>query len=533
MQPRKSVWLTGLAAVVVGACDSTGPENQPRELTVTTYSQGASTPVAVLEDGHSLAIATWTSSGTPSGTPTQTLYMDRDVRTRLIYSNGVPSKIYDETTGDLVVIEHQDNRVDFLAYNASGVYLGGQSVVYEGGELRAANVLSKPFFTGQLSATSNALSFAASAEGSTGLDALRPVPAQVSAYFGQLIDDAASPEDAKAMLTLAGLVVLANQPPSSAVSPAVNASLVQASLASAQIPIVVVGVVAVGVALALEAGLLTGVGMWLDSCLDDQFNNSVTGASFSMQANGSNGAGCGLGTSALDDLSVGESAAEVVSNWWDEITSSGAPEANQSMEITEEVGDPAQDEVPAYIPPSAIPSPTSGPPSGSSTLTGAAVDQTSTVYDLTGTVSGTGEVTLNGQENGRSVSINGNVTPQDASGTGTFTGTYSGSPGSGTLNGETGPFGACQATQASGGQGTFVKMHAMGTSSGSVSFRYEAYSIPDAFEVKVGGSTVVQTGMISGSGTQSFQLNGSSQVVVAVSAPQSGTAWTYNLTCPS
>jgi hypothetical protein len=113
-----------------------------------------------------------------------------------------------------------------------------------------------------------------------------------------------------------------------------------------------------------------------------------------------------------------------------------------------------------------------------------------------------------------------------------FNGTYTGSPGSGSINGNVAPMGRCETQQVSGGQGTFARTYEMGATSGSISFWYEAYSIPDAFQVITNGATVVSTGMISGSGTRDFQLRGSSLVTVVVSAPQSGTAWLFSLGCP-
>jgi hypothetical protein len=65
-----------------------------------------------------------------------------------------------------------------------------------------------------------------------------------------------------------------------------------------------------------------------------------------------------------------------------------------------------------------------------------------------------------------------------------------------------------------------------------VTFTYEAYTIPDAFRVVNAGATILNTGSVSGGGSKSFAL-ASSIVFVTVSAPLSGTAWDFSLSCPT
>ena len=142
-------------------------------------------------------------------------------------------------------------------------------------------------------------------------------------------------------------------------------------------------------------------------------------------------------------------------------------------------------------------------------------------------MSSNGQVNATGTSGSKNVGVTGTVSGSN------FTGAYSGSPGTGTLSGTVAPVGSCQTQQASGGQGTFAKAFNMGTTSGSVQFSYDAYSIPDAFYVMSGKTTVFSTaGLVSGQGGSTFSLAGSSIVYVTVSAPLSGTAWEFSLSCP-
>lgn len=87
--------------------------------------------------------------------------------------------------------------------------------------------------------------------------------------------------------------------------------------------------------------------------------------------------------------------------------------------------------------------------------------------------------------------------------------------------------------QTSGG-GTFtLNFHGMPTEAGTVTFSYNAYSIPDRFVVKIGQTTMVDTGMNSGSGTVQFEKpQGTAVVTVTVTSNDSNTAWEYSISCP-
>ena len=92
----------------------------------------------------------------------------------------------------------------------------------------------------------------------------------------------------------------------------------------------------------------------------------------------------------------------------------------------------------------------------------------------------------------------------------------------------------CNATTTSGGAGVTTTVHDLGRTSGTFPFSYEAFSIPDRFEVIYQGTTLLDTGFVSGSATHPLTYSGTATVVtVIVTGSSSGTAWDYVAGCPT
>jgi hypothetical protein len=96
----------------------------------------------------------------------------------------------------------------------------------------------------------------------------------------------------------------------------------------------------------------------------------------------------------------------------------------------------------------------------------------------------------------------------------------------------------CGQVTASGGQGVTRTRHALGMTPGLVRITYDRYSIPDRLDCYYQGALVATTGgLVSGSGELSWtyeaQLVASTWCLIVVSAPQSGTGWTYLMNCPA
>ncbi|MFN8523366.1 MAG: hypothetical protein U0821_09720 [Chloroflexota bacterium] len=92
----------------------------------------------------------------------------------------------------------------------------------------------------------------------------------------------------------------------------------------------------------------------------------------------------------------------------------------------------------------------------------------------------------------------------------------------------------CGVNTVSGGFGVTTTVHQLGATSGSFPFSYDAFSIPDKFEVVYQGTTVFTTGgFVSGSGSAVIPFSGTDGfVTVIVTGSTVGTAWNYQVSCP-
>ena len=94
---------------------------------------------------------------------------------------------------------------------------------------------------------------------------------------------------------------------------------------------------------------------------------------------------------------------------------------------------------------------------------------------------------------------------------------------------------ACNAATASGGAGTTITNHSLGRTSGTFQFAYDAFSVPDRFDITYEGNTIFTTGgFVSGSASVNVPFNGSSTTVtVTVIGSSPGTIWNYTVNCPT
>jgi hypothetical protein len=88
----------------------------------------------------------------------------------------------------------------------------------------------------------------------------------------------------------------------------------------------------------------------------------------------------------------------------------------------------------------------------------------------------------------------------------------------------------CTAAANSGGRGSFAQRYDFGTP-GKLVLSYNAFTIPDQFQVFDARGQVASTGgLVSGTSSLSFSTT-SSWVTVKVNAPTENTAWNYTLNC--
>ena len=91
----------------------------------------------------------------------------------------------------------------------------------------------------------------------------------------------------------------------------------------------------------------------------------------------------------------------------------------------------------------------------------------------------------------------------------------------------------CDTATNSGGVGVTRTVHSLGRTSGTFPFSYQAFSIPDRFEVIYEGRTLLDTGSVSGGATQNLTYTGSATVITVVVTGPSGTLWNYTVGCPT
>lgn len=91
----------------------------------------------------------------------------------------------------------------------------------------------------------------------------------------------------------------------------------------------------------------------------------------------------------------------------------------------------------------------------------------------------------------------------------------------------------CNTATNSGGAGVTTTNHSLGATRGTFTFSYDAFSVPDRFQVVYEGQTLLDTGSVSGSATRTLSFSGSSSVVTVTVTGPSGTAWNYTVSCPS
>lgn len=86
----------------------------------------------------------------------------------------------------------------------------------------------------------------------------------------------------------------------------------------------------------------------------------------------------------------------------------------------------------------------------------------------------------------------------------------------------------------SGGQSTQTFVVALDRSEGELTLTYQMYRIPDQLDLIYEGNTIFTTGgLVSGSQTITRNIDGDAEeILVKITAPNSGTAWNFQLECP-
>lgn len=91
----------------------------------------------------------------------------------------------------------------------------------------------------------------------------------------------------------------------------------------------------------------------------------------------------------------------------------------------------------------------------------------------------------------------------------------------------------CNTQTRSGGAGTTTTLHQLGRVNGVFRFDYNAFTVPDRFQVVYEGNTLLDTGSVSGAGSVNLPYSGSSTTVTVTVIGPTGTGWDYVVNCPT
>lgn len=428
--------------------------------------------------------------------------------------SGMPERINDHVNGRYVLVERIDGGTKFEMYDSANRFAGGFAILEDdSGPASVAVVLGQPAFEGQLVGNlAGAVngSFAVVATPNSGLGAPADLPPMLRDYLSSAPDSALS-TSVRAKSISSGLESL--------IRGGATTYLVAGALAG--------GAALAGVPVATAVGTvaLVGFGVSLVAAVTRQgLQNLRNDPDLDAEARDTFD---GLFGSFSDDGSP-ESLIENAKDNARSIAETGRAAIGTLVDRFVDRAGQTSDTVARLLLPSAQPQPVQGPPQIDTDVRGFGVDSSDRQYQYTGRVGSDRSVRLDGTaDNGATqIQVNGAVDSSNQA-----SGTYTASQGSGSFNGRASEFGVCEEVQNSGGQGTFSFVSDVGMAGGAVTFFYDAYSIPDAFTLRSNSVAVFSTGgLVSGSGSTTF-IAPSSIVFVNVSAPNSGTAWEYSLSC--
>jgi len=438
-----------------------------------------------------------------SGSTLEQLYVkshDNDVAVRVIVDpfDGAPRVVIDDVTGTYGVYRQvSEDRLDLYIFDADNAWVDGAMLRRNGSRYERARILGLPAFTGQIRGDLSegelgTGSFAVIADEADTLADVTDVTDEMDAIMTALAASAGGQAlfgSFAEALRVGGIVVLVG-----ALIPPVNGAY-----AAAGVAMTVVGWFTNDIATGIETGFQS------DVPLANELRDIAVGF---LREPGRRGP-----LETLSDIVQGvkDFAADPLGDFGDGFELPSFEEESYSgddISRVDSADEPAGGE----------------PPSLPVDVTGQAVWQDNTVDPIVGTVDDDGTLTLESDDG--ALTIEGDIV------SGSLDGTWTRPDETGVVTGTVEAIAACEAVQASGGQGAFTNVHFVGAGSGDVEFFYDAYTVPDAFTVSVGGATRFSTGaLVSGSQTAIVSIAGEQFVFVSVSAPESGTSWEYALSC--
>ncbi len=539
------------------------------QLSVISYAASSSPGDAALrlQNSKGSTLDYWTQAVSSStGTqrlPGQVLMTDASGnRVRTVFdANGDISRIVDEGTGRYVALDWSSTgQLIVTEHDATGAFVSGYRVSYDSaGKLAIAPVLGSAGFSGQLTGQltgplPGAYALTAGGAGNSGLvlgnaqvlpDSLQAMLAGLPKAAGAKAGIASNRSNVSGPTAH----ILASNDGDTSGFDLVNAAwqsslpkqiqqnhgtLLLGFVAGAACAGLVPGCQAVGVAVSAGSLALLMGGYVAQQGSERLINEALTDAKLPTLDDGATSAFDRLRGHIADAWQRGEDLVQTMRDSLQTIDTSGTQALPDMSDLTTDTSQATTRSPAAYTDPAALPTNVAPAPTDTQ-VNGVLATNNGETYSLQGTVKGDGSLQVAGQQDGGTtqISLNGSLAA------GTVTGSYSDTQSrSGTLSGSQSAIGQCQTQQQSGGTGSFSYAYNMGSVGGAVSVSYDMNNIPDRMDVfsLVGGvrTPVFSTGgLVSGTGGTSFNVTPDTTVFVSLSAPNSGTAWDFSLSCPN
>lgn len=450
-------------------------------------------------------------------------------------ATGEYEKIIDQATGDYVkLVNVGAERVDFLFYNASDEYQSGIAIFRDGDEYYSGTIDGVSVFdgqiTGQMDTGSQTGSYVLVADETSTLSNVQLLPQEYQDMISAELADSLTLVSAKSAIS------------PMVVAPASSSVSLSNILKKAGVVAIGAGVI-VGTASSAPVMMLAGAGMLIAGYASNDIADIVED-NFATD----NDVAQGYVNFVVDFLRDPDSDSlqdriESVATKYRDISGYVSKQTEALSEFVDTYSDvdlfeDAAERLDDLVDNALIPDSIEEPPAVPSYIEGQAVFQDGRTYSVSGTINEDGEFVVTGDQTNSSfdltddINIEGTLDVNTDMVSGTFeTVEQSGVVEStGIIDGEAEELGECNSSSGSGGDGTFSFAHNVGLGD-FADFSFDAYSIPDAFDVYNGGTNVYSTGGLVSGGTTVALAVTSPIVMVNIYAPESGTAWNYRLGC--
>lgn len=416
-------------------------------------------------------------------------------------------------------------RVDVVATNAGGVQQWGLALYEEAGRLRVAP-LGAAFKGQQINASLSGVLQGSLTVSADPTDAMAGVDrARSQALSASLVDAlmAGVPVAAAAGAGTAQALAASGAQALSASGAQIGGGLLRAGVlggtlmaAGYFLPGVLAGTAAAGALATVGSALLIGAGAYT---IATGIADMLAGGAKALSEDGMDEAASSSASpqSLIDRLHRG----------LDAMQASGRALANRVLDIGRTPA-AASDSPPVQAGLATLPALSGALGSVASRVRGALVDTAGRLFTGGGTLEADGRLGLD-----LSTSSGARATVQALRSGNSISGSYTSGGLQGSLSGTQAAVGACNVSSSSGGAGAFSYSYNVGRTSGSFPFDYNMYSVPDqARIVDINGRELFNTGgLVSGSRSTAVNLQGESNVVVLINAPNSGTAWDFTIGC--